>query len=132
MKNNIKAIIDKLAQEHSLSVPEYIRLLTDISKDDMEYLAMRAQEVRKRHYGNDVYIRGLIEISNICKNNCYYCGIRASNSECERYHLSDCEILECCDEGYRLGFRTFVLQGGEDPAFTDDRLCTLKIGRAHV
>lgn len=124
MKDN-KALIDKLAREHSLSASEYARLLADISKAEAEYLSKRAQEARKQYYGNNVYIRGLIEISNICKNNCYYCGIRASNSECERYRLSDSEILECCHEGYHLGFRTFVLQGGEDPALTDDRLCSL-------
>lgn len=84
-----------------------------------------ATAVRKKYYGNTVYIRGLIEISNICQNNCYYCGIRAKNDHCERYRLSEEEILSCCREGYALGFRTFVMQGGEDSWFTDARLCAL-------
>ena len=81
--------------------------------------------MRRAVYGKDVYIRGLIEISNICRNNCLYCGIRCGNTDCSRYRLTEDEILTCCDEGYGIGFRTFVLQGGEDPHFTDERLCAL-------
>ena len=80
---------------------------------------------RRTVYGNAVYIRGLIEVSNICKNDCLYCGIRAGNAACDRYRLADEDILAACDEGYGLGFRTFVLQGGEDGHFTDDRLTAL-------
>ena len=76
-------------------------------------------------YGNSVYIRGLIEISNICKNDCLYCGIRKSNLSCQRYRLSKEEILDCCANGYLLGFRTFVLQAGEDLYFSDDILCDI-------
>jgi biotin synthase len=76
----------------------------------------------KKNYGNKIFIRGLIEISNICKNNCYYCGIRRSNSNCNRYRLQEEDILKCCEEGYDLGFRTFVLQGGEDAYYTDEVL----------
>lgn len=78
--------------------------------------------VRQEIYGRDVYVRGLIEISNICKNDCYYCGIRRSNLNCDRYRLTPEEILACADEGYALGFRTFVMQGGEDGYFTDERM----------
>ena len=88
-------------------------------------LASAADAVRREVYGDAVYVRGLIEISNFCKNDCLYCGIRKSNRETERYRLSDGEILACCREGHALGFRTFVLQGGEDGAFTDERLCAL-------
>ena len=84
-----------------------------------------ADKVRKEYYGTDVYIRGLIELTNYCKNNCYYCGIRAENKDLERYRLSIEEILSCCKEGYELGFRTFVLQGGEDNFYTDDLVCDL-------
>ena len=91
----------------------------------MEYARERAVEVRKRHYGDQVYIRGLIEISNICKNNCIYCGIRGGNTNCERYRLTSEQILGCCDEGYELGFRTFVMQGGEDAYFSDEVMCDI-------
>ena len=82
-----------------------------------------ADEIRRRYYGTDVYIRGLLEISNHCQNNCYYCGIRCGNRKAGRYRLTKEEILECCETGYALGFRTFVLQGGEDLWYTDERIC---------
>lgn len=88
-------------------------------------LAKAADEVRRAVYGTDVYIRALIEISNICKNNCYYCGIRCENREVERYRLTKEQILSCCEQAYRLGFRTFVMQGGEDPFFTTSVLCDI-------
>ena len=88
-----------------------------------EYAAKLAVDKRRRVYGCDVYVRGLIEISNICKNDCLYCGIRRSNKTCERYRLSEDDILSCCDDGYSLGFRTFVLQGGEDSYYTDEVVC---------
>ena len=92
------------------------------SESDLENLRSEADAVRKKIYGDKVYIRGLIEFSNFCKNDCFYCGIRASNKNAERYRLSKKQILECCDEGHTLGFRTFVLQSGEDFSF-DDELC---------
>lgn len=88
-------------------------------------LFRKADKVRREHYGTDVYIRGLIEVTNYCNNNCYYCGIRKGNRDVKRYRLSKDEILTCCEQGYKLGFRTFVLQGGEDAAFTDDLICSI-------
>lgn len=88
-------------------------------------LTKAADKIRREIYGDKVYIRGLIEFTNYCKNNCYYCGIRCGNGKAERYRLSAKEIFSCCEEGYRLGFRTFVLQGGEDPFFTDKLLCEI-------
>lgn len=87
-----------------------------------EFLREAADEVRRQHYGDEVYLRGLIEFTNYCKNNCYYCGIRHDNRAATRYRLSQEEILSCCQEGYALGFRTFVLQGGEDPYYTDEKI----------
>ena len=118
-------LINKLEKNHSLSLEEYEYLISNRNEEYAKILADKATEARKKIYGNDVYIRGLIEISNICKNDCLYCGIRRGNKNCERYRLTDDEILLCCDEGYLLGFRTFVMQGGEDPYFNDDRICSL-------
>ncbi|MDR2184783.1 MAG: [FeFe] hydrogenase H-cluster radical SAM maturase HydE [Treponema sp.] len=90
-----------------------------------EALFSAARKARAGFYGQDVYFRGLIEFTNHCKNNCYYCGIRGANSRVERYRLSLEEILNCCRLGNLLGYRTFVLQGGEDPWFTDDRVAEI-------
>ena len=116
-------LIDRLANTSDLEDNELIELICNMSKYDEKYLAERADAVRQEHYGKDVYIRGLIEFTNYCKNDCYYCGIRKSNGCLERYRLSREDILKCCKEGYALGFRTFVLQGGEDPYFSDERIC---------
>ena len=118
-------IISKLIKEHSLTLDEYQKLICGYNEELAAVLRDEAVRLRKEIYGNAVYIRGLIEISNICKNDCLYCGIRKSNGLFERYRLSSDEILECCDYGYTLGFRTFVLQGGEDGFFTDEYLCEL-------
>ena len=123
MGNKLYRLIDKLAVSHSLSLSEYEELLKGKTPELLEYASKKAVEQRTKVYGNDVYIRGLIEVSNICKNDCFYCGIRHSNKDCSRYRLSEEDILSCCDEGYKLGFRTFVMQGGEDPYFTDEFLC---------
>ena len=116
-------MIDKLRKEHTLSHSEFRELLTTDIYDEM--LFKSADEIRRNIYGTDVYIRGLIEFTNYCKNNCYYCGIRCENKNALRYRLTKDEILDCCREGYALGFRTFVMQGGEDPYFTDERICDI-------
>ena len=118
-------LIEKLAKNHSLSLEEYKFLIDNRTPEAAETLAQLAVQARQKIYGNAVFIRGLIEVSNICKNDCLYCGIRNGNHNCQRYRLTPEEILSCCAEGYELDFRTFVLQGGEDGWFTDDRLCDL-------
>lgn len=123
--NELFQLIDRLEREHSLSCDEYEVLLDGLTPKLAEYAAHKASKARHAVYGNTVYVRGLIEISNICKNDCLYCGIRRSNHNCSRYRLSEEEILSCCSEGYELGFRTFVMQGGEDPHFDDELLCSL-------
>lgn len=138
--NEIRALIDKLNNEHFLELAEWEMLirfgvkyfnLKNASEqgvevqDLMNYIRGLAVAKRKEVFSNEVYVRGLIEISNYCKNNCYYCGIRRDNNSVDRYRLTEEEILSCVDEGYELGFRTFVLQGGEDAWFNDDRLCKL-------
>ena len=123
--SNIASLIDKLAQERDLPDQELLELITTTDSAANELLAARADKMRQQYYGKKVYIRGLIEFTNYCKNNCYYCGIRAGNGHAQRYRLTKEQILDCCAEGYRLGFRTFVLQGGEDPYYTDERICDI-------
>lgn len=118
-------LLDKLEKTHTLEEEEYKALIDGRTEELTAYLTEKAVKARKAVYGNSVFIRGLIEISNICKNDCYYCGIRRSNRACERYRLTPSQILECCEEGYKLGFRTFVLQGGEDSYFNDEILCEI-------
>lgn len=120
--NDMYKLIDKLEKEHSLTLNEYRQLLENRNDDIAEYLREKADRARKSVYGHKIYLRGLIEISNICKNNCLYCGIRKENKNCDRYRLSEEEILNCCHAGYKLGFRTFVMQGGEDSFYTDEVL----------
>ena len=119
---DITALIDWLDRTGDLSDEALKILLTFEDPEAEALLYMRADAKRRACYGDAVYLRGLIEISNYCKNNCYYCGIRAGNSHAQRYRLDRDQILSCCREGYALGYRTFVLQGGEDPYFTDERL----------
>ena len=123
--STIASLIDKLAQERDLPDQELLELITTTDSAANELLAARADKIRQQYYGKKVYIRGLIEFTNYCKNNCYYCGIRAGNGQAQRYRLTNEQILDCCAEGYRLGFRTFVLQGGEDPYYTDERICDI-------
>lgn len=118
------SLIDKLRKNQILSYDEYLLLIKNRDKC-ADYLFKNASEVRESIYGNKIYIRGLIEFTNYCKNNCYYCGIRRDNKCADRYRLSPDEIIDCADYGYELGFRTFVLQGGEDPYYTDDMLCDI-------
>lgn len=118
-----ETLIEKLTKTGDLSDNELIKILSTDEYDNE--LCAAADKVRRKHYGNKVYIRGLIEFTNYCKNDCYYCGIRRSNSNANRYRLSKEQILSCCEEGYTLGYRTFVLQGGEDPYFSDDIICDI-------
>lgn len=117
--------LDQLAQTHHLSYASWVRLLTDYDEEDRAYAASLARPVADFYYGHDIYVRGLIEFTNYCRNDCYYCGIRRSNACADRYRLTPEEILSCCAVGYNLGFRTFVLQGGEDGYWTDDAICSL-------
>jgi len=115
-------LAEKLIQQHTLSEREYAELIRNHTQEEAERIRREAVSLREQYYGKKVYVRGLIEYTNYCKNDCYYCGIRKSNSNAERYRLSKEEIMECCKNGYELGFRTFVLQGGEDGYFTRERM----------
>ena len=116
-------LTEKLIRDHTLAREEYARLLEASGDPEVRSrLSREAVRLRKLYYGDKVFTRGLIEFTNYCKNNCYYCGIRCQNPHAKRYRLSREEILDCCENGYELGFRTFVLQGGEDPFFTDERM----------
>lgn len=119
---DINELITKLDLTGSLTLEEYETLIRERTEEAAARLSELAVAKRRKIYGDAVFIRGLIEISNICRNDCYYCGIRCSNNECDRYRLTEEEILACADTGYELGFRTFVLQGGEDPYYTDEVL----------
>lgn len=121
----LRDILSRLARGEPLSHTDFVFLLRQRNEETAGLLAEKAVAVRKRIYGDTVFIRGLIEISSYCKNDCLYCGIRRSNQNCERYRLSPEEILACAGEGHALGFRTFVLQGGEDLHFTDELLCDI-------
>ena len=115
-------LLHLLSEKHHLSLSSYEKILEERTEADEELAHQLARECTEKYYGRGVYTRGLIEFTNYCKNNCHYCGIQRGNQEVERYRLSKEEILSCCEEGYRLGFRTFVLQGGEDPYFTDEKI----------
>ena len=119
-KKMIKEIIEKLASEQSADREELILLLNDKSEDNLELLRVKAQARARERFGNKIFVRGLIEFSNICKNDCFYCGLRRSNGRVARYRLTKEQILGCCENGYALGFRTFVLQSGEDGCYTDE------------
>lgn len=121
----LEQLIYKLRDTHSLTLAEYETLITRRNEEAAGLLAASALVEKQKIYGNDIFIRGLIEVSNICRNDCLYCGIRKSNKNCDRYRLTAEDILECCAEGYGLGFRTFVMQGGEDGSFSDAFLTDL-------
>ena len=118
-------IINSIKETRMLSLQDLPQLLETESTHAIEYLHQQARAVADAVYGKRIFIRGLIEFTNYCKNDCYYCGIRCSNSHAQRYRLTKEEILSCCQNGYDLGFRTFVLQGGEDPYYTNERICDL-------
>ncbi len=120
-----QALLDQLQAEGELLREQWRFLLENRSQEIEEEVFRRARAVRDRVYGRRIFIRGLIEFTNYCRQNCYYCGIRGGNSRASRYRLTKEQILSCCEAGYGLGFRTFVLQGGEDPYFTDQRMVEL-------
>ncbi len=119
------SIIDRLRETHALSEEDYLSLMQCSDAAVLDYLRQSADEVRRSVYGTTIYVRGLIEFTNYCKNDCLYCGIRRSNRCAERFRLEEADILGCAEAGYRLGFRTFVLQGGEDPYFDDKKMIDL-------
>lgn len=125
MNTGLADYIDRLERTGELEREEWIELLNQFDNEIREYAAEKARKIAQSVYGKRIYIRGLIEFTNYCKNDCYYCGIRSSNSQAERYRLSREDILECCREGWKLGFRTFVLQGGEDAYYSDEWYETL-------
>lgn len=129
----IYEIIDELYEKNESTREKLLFLLDNLDDKSKEYLIEKAHLTAMRTYGNKVYMRGLIEFTNYCKRNCKYCGIRAENKNAERYRLTVDEILECTDIGAKLGYKTFVLQGGEDPYFDDDKMVEIisKIKKRH-
>ncbi|MHB1485468.1 MAG: [FeFe] hydrogenase H-cluster radical SAM maturase HydE [Saccharofermentanales bacterium] len=115
-------LINKLKKDGTLAREEFIALLSTWTGEDREFARNTARKIADEQFGKKIYIRGLIEFTSYCRNDCYYCGLRKSNLVAQRYRLTKNEILDCCKTGYDLGFRTFVLQGGDDMAFTDDKL----------
>jgi len=123
--SDLHNLFEKAYQTNDLTKEEITYLLENITDSDREILYSYALKTKQAYYGNKVYMRGLIEFSNICRQDCLYCGIRASNAKVERYRLTPEEILACCDQGYKLGYRTFVLQSGEDLWYTEKILVNL-------
>lgn len=118
-------LIDELAKNRILSKEDFVLLLDDNNESTLNYLREIARRISKENFGNSVYLRGLIEYSNYCVKDCYYCGLRYSNENLIRYRMSKSEIMECCDRGYLAGLRTFVIQGGEDERIKDSSICLL-------
>lgn len=122
--NNLQRI-DLLRQQHELPLEEWTQLFETYTQEDLDYAMELARQMSVARFGKKIYFRGIVEFTNYCKNNCLYCGIRGENQNVVRYRLTPEDILRCCQEGYDCGFRTFVLQGGEDPWFTDERMCAV-------
>ena len=120
-----RELIDLLNRQHSLTENQWVQLFADYTPEDVDYAMTLAREITESWFGKKIYFRGIVEFSNICKNDCYYCGIRCGNRNVSRYRLTEEDILCCCAEGYAAGFRTFVLQGGEDGWFSDERMCAI-------
>lgn len=120
-----RELLWKLRAEKKLSHEEWTVLLSTFTEEDRACAAEMAREIAQERFGRDIWFRGIVEFSNCCKNNCYYCGIRRDNSRVARYRLTEEEILDCCAQGHALGFRTFVLQGGEDGWCTDGRMAAI-------
>lgn len=118
-----RELIDKLNREKTLTHEEWTQIFATYTQEDLEYATGLAHDITIERFGRKIYFRGIVEFTNICKNDCYYCGIRCSNANVQRYRLSEEDILSCCADGYAHGFRTFVLQGGEDPYFSAEVLC---------
>lgn len=118
-------IVEQIRDDCDISREALERLLTTDDRECVELLRRTAREVATKAYGKRIFMRGLIEISSHCKNDCLYCGLRRSNRTAVRYRLTDEQIYDCCETGYRLGFRTFVMQGGEDGWFDDKRMCSI-------
>lgn len=120
-----KKVVEHIRRHRNLEIGQLRFLLDTRDQETLEELRSQAAACAKAAYGKRIFIRGLIEFTNYCKNDCYYCGIRRSNRNAQRYRLDEAQILACCRTGYGLGFRTFVLQGGEDPYYGDERICGL-------
>ncbi len=125
MEQEIITLIDKLNENHSLDREEWVAVIEAQTMETLRYAATLACKAREPYYGKKVFLRGLIEFSNYCRNNCYYCGIQRENKNVRRYRLSEDEILECCRTGDKLGFKTFVLQSGEDLSYSDEDICNI-------
>lgn len=121
----LKGLIEQLYKNNNISKQHLLDLLDNIDEGSREYLIAKAHETRQRYYGRKVFLRGLVEFTNYCQRNCIYCGIRAANNNIERYRLTPQQIMAACKTGYELGYRTFVLQGGEDNYYTDERIVEL-------
>ena len=122
---NNRELIEKLNKEHHLNKEEWVQLFDTFTEEDREFAAGIARKIAVKNFGKNIYFRGIVEFTNICKNDCLYCGIRKSNCNAVRYRLNLEQIMACCAAGYENGFRTFVLQGGEDAWFTDERMCEI-------
>lgn len=120
-----KRVIEQIRDTGQLTKDQLQLLFETKNSETIDFLYQEARRTADAVYGREIYIRGLIEFTNYCKNDCYYCGIRCGNQKAQRYRLTEEEILACCENGYALGFRTFVLQGGEDAYFTDERICRM-------
>ena len=120
-----RQLIDLLNRQHRLEENQWEQLFTRFSGEDLDYAMTMAREIAVKRFGKKIWFRGIVEFSNYCKNDCFYCGIRCSNRKVSRYRLTMEDIVKCCDEGYAGGFRTFVLQGGEDGWFTDERMAAI-------
>ena len=120
-----RELIEKLNRDHRLEEQEWEQIYATYTADDLDFAMTMARGIAWEHFGSTIYFRGIVEYSNYCKCDCHYCGIRCSNANVSRYRLTPEDILRCCQEGYESGFRTFVLQGGEDAWFTDERMCAI-------
>ena len=122
---NNRELIDLLHRQQKLEANQWEQLFASYTEEDLDYVMELARKITIERFGRKIYFRGIVEFSNICKNDCYYCGIRCGNKNVARYRLTPDDILCCCKDGYETGFRTFVLQGGEDGWFQDDRMCEI-------